>query len=78
MSTGGTTHLRTRGTSPSTAQASVSTKGPSAMPQSTAEVPPCFLSQGLQELGGESPGLKLVSTGHRSEEVQAARGVKLR
>nr|XP_014337919.1 PREDICTED: melanoma-associated antigen 10-like [Bos mutus] len=38
----------------------------------------CYFNNGLQELGGESPGLKLVSTGHRSEEVQAARGVKLR
>jgi len=75
VSTGGTTHLRTRGTSPSTAQASVSTKGPSAMPQSTAEVPPCFLSQGLQEPRGESTGLKLVSTGCRAEAVQAVPGV---
>ncbi|KAI4545154.1 hypothetical protein MG293_005420 [Ovis ammon polii] len=35
-------------------------------------------SSGLQEPRGESPDLKLVSTGHRSEEVQAARGVKVR
>ncbi|CAI9181320.1 unnamed protein product [Rangifer tarandus platyrhynchus] len=49
-------------------------------PVLSSEVPPCFLSQGLQEPGSESPGLRLRSqiSGHRAEEVQAAQGVKVR
>ncbi|XP_059943935.1 melanoma-associated antigen 8-like [Mesoplodon densirostris] len=53
-----------------------STEGPRAVPQSTQEVPPPSLLQGLQEPGGEGPSLRTVSSGHRAEEAQAVPGVK--
>ncbi|KAM9041234.1 melanoma-associated antigen 8-like [Megaptera novaeangliae] len=36
-----------------------------------------WLSLGLQEPGGEGPGLRHVSSGHRAEEAQAVPGVKV-
>ena len=49
-----------------------------SVPQSTLEVLPPFLSQELQEPGGEGWGLWPMSTGQRKEEVQAVPGVKVR
>ncbi|XP_065771542.1 heat shock transcription factor, Y-linked-like isoform X2 [Muntiacus reevesi] len=40
------------------------------------ELPVCVLSKGIQEPGGESRGLRTVSRGQRTEEVQAVPGVK--
>ena len=48
-----------------------------ALPQDTTEVPHLFLSQELQEPGGEGRSLRPVSWGQRAEEVQAMPGVKV-
>ncbi|KAM9667847.1 heat shock transcription factor, Y-linked-like isoform 2-T2 [Dama dama] len=40
------------------------------------ELPVCVLSKGIQEPGGEGRGLRTVSRGQRTEEVQAVPGVK--
>ena len=50
-------------------------RGPAPCHSLQAKVPPCFLSQGLQEPRDESTGLKLLSSGCRAERVQAVPGV---
>lgn len=43
-----------------------------------AEVSPCFLLQGLHELGSKDLNLRHVAAGHRAEEAQAVSEVNVR
>lgn len=76
VSTGGSTHLRTRGTSRVQPSPPVSTKGPSAMPTVYGRGNyPLFPLTGAQEPRGESTGLKLLSAGCRAGGPGGARSL---